>query len=321
MGDMEYTIILESFTIDEGGDFSRFRKVITAAVSFVQEDKRGEILVVDSCRLPELAVILAEFPEARIVDAVGMGYDGGKMKAAREASGRYILFLDGDCVPDLHWKSVFLEALRKGEAVAFGGYTRYEGGFLAAVHSVMDFGFLYPCVTRPLQCYAFNNCAFLREALLALPAGGRKLRCACYHHAQQFLRNGTPVMMVPTAEVLHERQPVVRERTRQGYDVVAACWEDPDLPAARWLRFRILSVPFYYVMSVWLDWRRAWTARTALKQTWLTWWLAFFLFPVLRLMDVAGMVQAFVHGQREGGWGGNFLEQRSALRGKKGSAA
>lgn len=308
---LEYSLIMESFTFDEGGDTSRFKKAVAAAAAIVSEDQSGELLVVDVCGISELQEVLKEYPQIRVIDTVGLGYDSGKMKAVEAASGKYILFLDGDCLPYPGWKQHFLSALRSGRSVAFGGYTRYDGGFYAAVQSVMDFGFFYPCEPRILQCYAFNNCAFVREALLSIPAGGKNVRCSCYHHAQQFLRRSTPVYLVPQARVLHEVQPLIRERTRQGFDVIAACWEDPEVSSARWLRWGVLSLPLYYLMSVYLDWRRVWSGRKALNLSLLQCIAAMPLFPAFRLFDAAGMLQAFVGGKREGGWGGNLLKRRS----------
>lgn len=310
---IEYSIIVESYTLDEGGDWSRFRKSLAAARLLALEDGLGEVLVIDVCGLPELRGILAnEFPDVKTIDATGMGYDSGKMKAVHAATGKFILFLDGDCLPLPGWKLHLLDDLRRGDAVAAGGYTRYDGGFMAEVCSILDFGFLYPCVARDLKCYAFNNCGFLREALLAVPAGGKNLRCSCYHHAQQFQRRGTPMRLVPEARVLHEMQPLIRERTRQGFDTIAACWEDPDVPEARLSRLGVFSIPLFYAMNVLLDWRRAFSARTPLGQPLLRCLLSLPLFPLLRILDVAGMFQAFLGGRREGGWGGNLLKRRSA---------
>src|SRR5207237_50975 len=121
-----------------------------------------------------------EFPDVRIIPALGLGYDGAKRKAAAEASGRFVLFLVGDCIPQPGWHHHLLEVLRSGRAVACGGFTRYEGGLLASIASVMDFGFLYPRVSRSLECYAFNNCGFTRESLSQVPIQQLAIRCSCY---------------------------------------------------------------------------------------------------------------------------------------------
>lgn len=313
MREIEYSIVVESYTLDEGGDWNRFRASLTAAIGMEKEDDSGEVLVIDS-GVPELKSILnQEFPRVRSIDGTGLGYDQAKMKAAEAARGKYILFLDGDCIPKPGWKQHFLQALRSGEATALGGYTRYDGGFLAVVCSIMDFGFLYPCIRRDLKCYAFNNCAFVRDVLLQIPTGGTKVRCACYYHAQQFLRRGTPMRLVPDAAVLHEMQPWVRERTRQGFDTVAACRQDPQVPEARWLKLHALSIPLFYGMNVLLDWRRAWNAKAGLNLSGIRLAASLPVFPLLRLLDVAGMLQAFFGAHKTEAWGGNLLKRRSGI--------
>lgn len=310
---VEYSIIVETFTFNEGGDGDRFRAVLRAATHMISQDENGEVLVTDACGLPELKEMLrSEFPQVRRIEATGLGYDGAKVRAVQETSGRYILFLDGDCIPEPGWHHHLLEVLRSERAVAVGGFTHYEGGFLAAVMSVMDFGFLYPCIQRPLQCFASNNCGFLREALEEIPVPDGAVRCRCFYHAQLFLRRGTPVQLVPEARVWHERQPLIRERSRQGYDLIAACWTDPALPEARWLRWGILALPLFYTARVLLDWKRLWIGRKDLVMALWQVVLTLPLFPLLRLIDAAGMVRAFITEPVKGGWGGWFLRDRSS---------
>ncbi len=308
---IEFSVIVESYTLGEGGGWDRFRASLSAATAMMPKDGSAEVLVAGVCGSPELEKMLAEeFPRVRRVAATGLGYDSAKVMAAQAASGRYLLFLDGDCIPDLGWHHRLLEVLRSGRAVACGGYSRYEGGFLAAVMSVMDFGFFYPRVTRELKCYASNNCGFLRETLEEVPMSEVDICCSCYYHAQRLLRCGTPVQLVPEARVLHEMQPIVRERSRQGYDVIAACWADPEIPEARWLRGGIFSLPLFYVARILFDWKRVCIGRKDLE---LASWqvvLSLPLFPLFRLLDVAGMVRAFTCGPTKGGWGGWFLRRR-----------
>ncbi len=313
---VEFSLVVESFTLDEGGDWERYRAVLADAVAIAERDGAGEVLAIDATGLPEVSTMLAaEFPGVRAVDAVGRGYDGGKMEAALVARGTYVLYLDGDCLPQPGWSSELLAALRSRAADAVGGYTRYEGGFLAAVQSVMDFGFMYPLRRRPLKCYASNNAGFRRERLVEVPLGdGSSVRCSCYRYAQRLARRGTPMLLVPEARVLHEMQPVVRERTRQGYDTVAACWDDPGIPEARWVRLNVLAIPLFYGMNVLLDWRRTWSARKPLGLGPLHLLAALPLFPLYRLLDVVGMLRAFVGGRAEGGWQGAFVHRRSDTR-------
>jgi len=302
---IEFSIISETHTLREGGDRDRFRTSLAAALRMIPEDGSAEVLVADVWESNAMERLIAqEFPRARYIAAKGLGYDAAKAMAAKEAYGRYLLFLDGDCIPEAGWHHRMLEFLRSGRDVACGGYTRYEGGFLAALMSVMDFGFLYPRVEHRLKCYASNNCAFLREAFEEEPMSQVDIRCSCYYHAQRMIRRGTPMRLVPEARVLHEIQPFVRERSRQGYDTIAACWVDPKVPEACWLRLGMFSLPLFYAARNLFDWKRVLMGGRDLK---LAFWqviLSLPLFSIFRLLDVAGMVRAFLRGQTKGGWGG-----------------
>ncbi len=304
-----FSIVVETLTRAEGGDRSRFRHVLGTAARLAAAEPGGEVLVPLVLDAPGLqAEIASAAPQARILDARGLGYDEAKMLAARQARGPYVAFLDGDCVPEPGWLEALLGPLQRGEAVATGGYPRYERGVLSALQSVQDFGVHEPPAARPLQCYASNNCAFLREALLREPVPTGPLRCRCFLHAQRLIRRGTPVVLVPEAQVLHEPQPFVRERSRQGYDRVAACWADPDLWEARLLRFGLLALPLFYALAVALDVRRL--AHASRLASWRR-MVGVPLAAVLRLADAGGMLRALRRGPAAAGWDG-YWDSRAA---------
>jgi glycosyltransferase involved in cell wall biosynthesis len=297
------SIVVESYTHGEGSSLERVTLALEAATAMAESSEGGEVLVADSSGDRALADLLRDrFPEARRIDAIGLGYDEAKMLAAAQARGRFVLYLDGDCIPAPGWLDQHLEGLRDG-AAATGGFTRYDGGFLGAVESVLDFGFLLPAERRALGCYAFNNSGFRREVLLAQPLPEGPMRCRCYPHAQLFARAGTPVEMVPEARVRHERQPFFRERFRQGFDMVAAGWSDPSLREGRLARIGLLAAPLFYgraVASDLLRLARGW------RDLGLRPWqlpLAAGLLPCFRLVDLAGIARALAPGGRESGVG------------------
>jgi hypothetical protein len=300
---VEVSVVVESFTHGEGSGLDRVGLALRAATDMVEAHGDGEVLVADSSGDPELGELLERaFPAARRVDARGHGYDEAKLKAAQEAQGRFVLYLDGDCIPEPGWLDHHVVALRAG-APATGGFTRYDGRFMGSVESVLDFGFLLPAEARPLGCYASNNVGFQRQVLLETPFPDGPMRCRCFAHAQLLERRGTPVQMVPAARVQHERQPLRKERFRQGYDAVAACWTDPCLPQSQLLRLGVLAAPGFYRRAVAYDWQRI---RAGRRDLGLRGWrgpAALVLAPVLRLVDLAGMVRALAPGGRESGVG------------------
>ncbi len=301
--ELEVSVVVESFTHGEGSGLDRVELALRAATEMVEANGNGEVLVADSSGDAALAQLLGrEFPAVRRVDALGYGYDEAKLKSAHEARGRFVVYLDGDCIPDPGWLDHHLDALRAG-APATGGFTRYDGDFMGAVESVLDFGFLLPAESRPLGCYASNNAGFRRRLLLENPYPDGPMRCRCYAHAQLLQRRGMPVQMVPDARVRHERQPLFRERYRQGYDAVAACWTDPTLPESSLARGGVLAAPAFYCRAVAYDWRRI---RAGRRDLGLSGWRAVgatVLAPALRLVDLAGMVRALAPGGRASGRG------------------
>lgn len=297
--ELEVSLVVETYTHGEGSALERTATALGAAAEMVERHGAGELLVADSSGDPELAELLAaRFPRARRVDAVGLGYDEAKTKAAVESRGRFVLYLDGDCIPEPGWLEPHLVELR-ADAAATGGFTRYDGGFLGALESVLDFGFLLPANERPLGCYAFNNSGFRREALLETPIPVGPMRCRCYAHAQLLARRGTPPRLVPGARVRHERQPFLRERFRQGFDLVASCWTDGALREAALLSLGLLAAPVFYARAVVLDWRRLGVGRRDLGLTRSQAAAGAMLIPLFRLVDLAGIVRALAPGGRE----------------------
>lgn len=301
----EFSIIVEAYTLNEGGAQERFSRSLHNALSIIEQQGDGEVLVLDVTETNDLKDFLGStYPQVRRISVAGSHYDRAKTLAANEARGNFLLYLDGDCLPQPGWHQSLLEELRKGKALACGGLTRYEGGWLQSLLSVMDFGFFYPVEERVLQCYASNNMGILRQLQQDVPPPDSEMRCACFYHAQCLIRNDTPVMFVPKARVLHEPQPVVRERTRQGYDAIAACWADPELRESKWLRLGFLSIPLFFAMKVVLDWQRVTSGRRDLDLGIWQYLLAIPAFPVLRLLDVTGMIRAMFRGPVKDGWGG-----------------
>ena len=300
--ELEVSVVVESYTHGEGSGLDRVTQALRATTSMVDQHGAGEVLVADSSADPELANLLGrEFPHVRRVNAAGLGYDEAKLLAAEQARGTYVLYLDGDCIPSDGWLEHHLAALRSGRA-ATGGFTRYDGGFLGAIGSVLDFGFLLPVEPRVLACYAFNNSGFRRDVMLDAPPPEGPMRCRCYAHAQRLRRRGLPVWLVPEARVRHERQPFFRERYRQGFDMVAARWVDPELAGTRLLRIGPLAAPIFYGHVI-RDWQRLVGSRRDLE---LEWWQivpAAVLAALSRLVDLAGMVRALVPGGRDSGVG------------------
>jgi hypothetical protein len=300
---LEASVVVESYNHLERPSIERVARALGAAAQLVAAHGRAELLLADASGDPALAALAARFPGLRRVEAVGLDYDAAKLRAAAEARGEFVVYLDGDCVPEPGWLEAHLAPLRSGEAQATAGFTRYEGGFRAALQTILDFGFLLPLQPREVGCYASNNAGFRRALLREAPPPPGALRCRCYAHAQLLARRGTPVRLVPEARNRHARVPLLRERFEHGFADVAACWVDPALPEARLLRRGLLAAPFFYARNLRLDRARLAAARQALGLTRAQAAAAALLLPLLRLIDLAGALRALAPGGRASGVG------------------
>lgn len=288
----DVAIIVESYNETEHSTPERLAQALGAATRESERHGSARVLLADSAGSETVARLVRErFPHVERVATDGWGYDLAKVRTAETARAPIVAYLDGDCIPAEGWLTELTRPIAERRAVATAGLTRYEGGFLPRVASVLDFGFLLPARPRPVGCYASNNAAFLTETLLEVPPEG-ELRSNCFAHGQALARRGTPMQLVPTARVTHEFLPIRPERLRRGYDLVAAAQQDPELREARWLRFGLLATPLFLLYNLQLDVRRLVSGGAGLGLRGAQRLAALPVIAALRLIDLRGIVAA-----------------------------
>ena len=227
---MKITLITEAYNITEGQSTTALLRTIAFINRYLNEHPEAEAILLDTSEEHLAKRLLNGASESwRHVCSPGVGYDQLKNIAADEAKGDYLCYLDGDCIPASDdWVDLILRQIIDGKTEAVGGFTIYEGD-TALTHacSILDFGFLLQGIDRHLGCYASNNAAFTRRLRVASRPPETGMRCNCYPHAQQMIRDGTPFRFEPKAVVYHEFPSVRKERFRRGYDHIAASWMDP----------------------------------------------------------------------------------------------
>lgn len=231
------TLVTEAYNLAEGQSEGAFVRALQTVWKIGERYPGVEIVVLDPTHEHVAAPILAaHFPRLKALHVPGMTYDGQKNAAARAAQGEFLVFLDGDCVPQSDdWLEIILAPFTRPDVHAVGGLTIYEGNDVTSqAMTVMDFGFLFePDAHGFLGCYASNNVAFrLSTYLTVMAPDDGVMRSYCYKHAQLLARAGTPVHAHHDAKVFHELPDVRKERLRRGYDHAAALWEDPVLSGA-----------------------------------------------------------------------------------------
>lgn len=228
------SLVTEAFNLAEGQSQDAFVRALQTVENIASEQDDVEVIAVDPTPGNIAASIITDrYPHVHSLHLPGKTYDGQKNAAAHAAQGEFLVFLDGDCVPQRKtWLADLISPFSDPDIHAVGGLTLYEGQDITSkAMSVLDFGFLFaPDTHGRLGCYASNNVAFRRDSYLALQApDDGVLRSYCYKHAQLFLRAGRGVLAEHRAFVLHELPDVTKERLRRGYDYVAALWADPEL--------------------------------------------------------------------------------------------
>lgn len=298
----EVSIVTETFNLEEGQGVDATRLALNYLSALAA---RGGIEIILADSMPPnllVATLLGQFPHVRHVASPGAGYEGIKNLAAREARGTYVVYLDGDCLPQApDWLDALLTPLRQGRAQATAGITRYRGAsLLHRVMEILDFGFLIADRGEFVGCYASNNCAFRRDLRVAVPAPDGAMRCTCYAHAQLLRRRGDPMLRADGAVVVHKLPPVFKERWRRGYDLVAACWIDPELSESRWLAQGVRAAPRFLWANLRTDWRRLGAVRAANGWSGGKLLRARLLAGALRLIDLGGIVRALALGPAPG---------------------
>jgi glycosyltransferase involved in cell wall biosynthesis len=138
-----------------------------------------EVIVVDAAADPEVAAVAEGFPKARLVrDASGLLAGDARNLGAGAAHGRYLAFIDADCVPETGWLASALGALQAGvEVEMVGGPILDLLPFhpLAAADNLMQFVEFSPARPEgPVSHFPGCNFAVTREIFLQVggfPAG------------------------------------------------------------------------------------------------------------------------------------------------------
>ena len=314
------TVITETFNHTEGQSWWRLVGALDAAVVAAEQfddglgDGPNRVLMIDASTDDRAEGLVARrratacVPVHHLRVPAHTSYDRIKDLGASESTTPFVAYLDGDCIPaadPASWLHALFHTLVTTGAPGVCGTTVYAGNSpLRIACSAMDFGFALHRRGGTLGSYTSNNVMFRRGIRADEPADVDGLRCACYLHAQRFLRDGTPMRHCDSTDALvtHEFPPLWRERFRRGYDAVAVTWTDPTLFEARCFGGRrAIAATFglarYVVGVTRLDakviigsrrYRRTGPVATA---------AAIALLPVLRAFDALGIWRALVFGR------------------------
>jgi len=300
---MRISLVTEAYNLAEGQSEAAFRRALQTLQALAARADDAEVLVVDPSPGGAGRTIVAEAGAGfRYLELPGVSYDSQKNRAVEEASGEVVVFLDGDCRPAADsWLACLMSAFANPRVEGVAGLTLYDDrSLLGKAMSVLDWGYLFRPPGAVVGCYASNNVAFRRATWLACPPADGQIRCNCYAHAQALIRAGRPLVMQPAALALHELPDVRAERWRRGYDLVGACWSDPQLPETEWLEPSEQRVEQFMALNRKLDEQRLREAPMALRITPEEQPRIWTAMTGLRLIDREGVRAALEEGEARG---------------------
>lgn len=158
------------------------------------------------------------WPEVKLVSSLRSGYFVAKTAGAAAANGKFVAFVDSDCVPDQDWLENILAPFTPAVS-AVGGRTRYASDSpLARALSVPDFGYILAERDGSGSGFNFSNVAFRRDVFLSHPLDLRLHRDGgCYLLYHQLIAEGARVLNEPRAIVHHGFDPGLRGMIRKHY--------------------------------------------------------------------------------------------------------
>jgi glycosyltransferase involved in cell wall biosynthesis len=193
------------------GRAESLERLLQAVSKLDYPSERFDLIVVDDggpTPLDETVAAYGDRLRLRLLRQHNLGPAAARNHAARQAEGRYLVFTDDDCVPEVNWLSEIEKALRAAPGAICGGRTsNLDTGNLTeqATQLLMDYLYEnYNPVSRSGAFYPANNMAVPKEEFLRLGGFDERLRFGedrefCY----RWQSNGGSFLYAPHALVRH----------------------------------------------------------------------------------------------------------------------
>ncbi|HEX8644096.1 MAG TPA: glycosyltransferase family 2 protein [Allosphingosinicella sp.] len=228
-------------------------------------DRIETILVVDDgIAEADIAEIGRRYPHVAIVRSEASNYFAAKNSGAARASGDYVMFLDGDCVPEPDCLEQLIRKFETGVAVV-AGCVRYTGrSWTARILSVPDFAYIVTESDGQANGLNLSNAAFRRDVLAKLPLDERVRRDGgCYQLFHRIRAAGGRALYEPRAIASHGIDVgglgFIRKHFSRGYDGVSVYRLDEDglFRGTAWFRrLGPFALAALTVRRILLDWAR-----------------------------------------------------------------
>jgi O-antigen biosynthesis protein len=188
------------------------------------EHSSFEVILVDSSPDNRSADIIARFPRFRLIrSGRRLMMHAARNVALPHATGRTIVCLDPDCIPDPDWLTRLEEALDRGHRVVGGGISCHPSGAVNLAAHIVKFWRWFPGNDAgPIEDLPTANLAVDREALEAAGAFSEAYIAGDTELCHRLRRTGIDIHFDGRAVVQHIHEAtfgsLMSERFRRGID-------------------------------------------------------------------------------------------------------
>jgi glycosyltransferase involved in cell wall biosynthesis len=238
---------------------------IGRTVAAVAEQRRNgqdlEVLVVDDGSTDATA---ARAREAGATVIAGVRAEGNpaaaRNRAAREAAGEILIFLDADCLPSPGWLSAHCAAQRQGHAIVGGSLALPSGlTWTARCDYYASSYHVHPTRRRgPVPNHPPANLSVRRDVFEATAGFTESFPVADGHEELKWqgeaASRGISIYFEPQARVDHYNRPglgnLLRRNYRWGYSALEAKYQSGVSRVAGWYRFPLLMLLAAYPLAL-----------------------------------------------------------------------
>lgn len=226
-------------------------EALTAIENQTVKSESIEIVIVDSGSTDD-TLDIARSHHCKIVQMKKEDFTFGRALnvGCAAASGEYLVFLSGHCIPTTgEWLANLIAPLESGEAVYT--YGRQEGSQLSAYSEIQHFNKYFPASAevRPMKGFSNNaNAALTRSVWKRYPFDEALTGLEDMALAKELLANSYRVTYQADASVYHIHTETFAQTThRYQREAYALCDISP------LIQFNLLDVVQYTVKGIWSD--------------------------------------------------------------------
>jgi glycosyltransferase involved in cell wall biosynthesis len=268
---------------------------------------RTETIVVLDDAVPEAdaAEIRLRHPQVILARSAESNYFAAKNSGVAVATGDYVVFLDGDCVPEPECVERLVARFEPDVALVAGRVRYTAGTWAARLFSVPDFAYVVTEADGQASALNLGNAAFRRDVLLRLPLDARIRRNGgCYQLFRRIRATGAKALYEPRAVASHGIDVgglgFIRKHYERGYDGVTVYRLDEQrlFGGTSWFRrFGPLALPPLTARRILIDWQRLARHRKQIGISFPALPGYAVLGASLRLVELAGSLVASVKGE------------------------